>query len=164
MEYHYTGSDINYSVLRCTDEQKEKIRRYKEKWNTSYAKICRTMHRLFSKRNKTIEVLDSVYDFIGQRIVIYGAGKVGQFFYERITGKVKVGKKRYQSDVVLWLDENMASKSVKGMTISSPDAVRDVSFEQLIIAIKSKEIAEQVRSDLMRKNVPDWKILWLYEF
>jgi len=163
-EYHYTGSDINYSVLRCTDEQKEKIRRYKEKRNTSYAKICRTMHRLFSKRNETIEVLDSVYDFIEQRIVIYGAGKVGQSFYERITGKVKVGKKRYQSDVVLWLDENMASKSVKGMTISSPDAVRDVSFEQLIIAIKSKEIAEQVRSDLIHKNVPDWKILWLYEF
>jgi len=164
LEYYYTGSDIDYSIARCTDKQKEKVRKYKEKRNSRYGKICRKLHRLFSKKHKKNATIDTLYDLLGQRIAIYGAGKVGQAFYQRITGKIKVNKKRYHSDVVLWMDQNPPASPIMGMQISLPEEAAKGDYEQLVIAIKDKEVAEQVRKELIQRNVLDWKIWWLYEF
>lgn len=87
----------------------------------------------------------------GSKIVLYGAGDVGQTFYwqARSTG---------YCEVVGWLDRNWENARTPYPLIQKKK-LRDMAFDYLVIAIKSLEIASEVRDGFAREGVDASKII-----
>lgn len=161
-EYYYKGSDLPYSIKRCTDRQKQKIAEYMKYHDSWYGKACRKVHKIFCR--KAAAKMICFHDYIACNIAIYGAGKLGQQFYRQITGREKVQGNRYHSQVVLWVDQNYEKYQKEGLPVSSPEDAARIDYEQIIIAVAKKEIADSVREMLVEKGVQMRKIIWIRQF
>ncbi len=84
------------------------------------------------------------------KIILYGAGKVGQSYYEQI-------KKNGYCDIVAWVDRNACKEN---KNIISLTEIIGLEYSQIVIGIKSKEIADEIINDLIMSNVDKEKIVW----
>lgn len=87
------------------------------------------------------------------RIVLYGAGKIGVTYYRQIYLRNLV-------DLVLWVDKNWVNYKDSYMPLFSPDSIKDYEYDYLIIAVKKKALADEIRQELIQQGVEDEKILW----
>ena len=89
----------------------------------------------------------------GTRILIYGAGDVGQAYlrqmkmtgYAEVVGMVDKAWERYPKMIV---------------PLYPPEKVMELSFDFIVLAFKIKNFAEDVRSVLVHMGVPAGKILY----
>jgi len=86
----------------------------------------------------------------GSRVVLYGAGTVGEQFYDQII-ETNFG------EIVLWLDNN-----ADGILTKNPGTITSLSvddYDTVVIAIESEIVAHNVRVLLNDYGVPESKIL-----
>lgn len=160
MEYHYAGTDIVYSLLRCTKQQLNKIDMYSKYRDTWYGRFCRSVHKYLDhgkSRTRTV----TIYDCIKENIAIYGAGKKGRLFYEQMTGRRKVNGQRYHCNVVIWADQNYVQYQEQGMDVADPEELCSVGFDQIIIAVAKKETADDIKKMLLGKGIEEYMIIWI---
>ncbi len=86
----------------------------------------------------------------GDRIVLYGAGMVGQTYKEQI-------KRTSFCEVVLWVDKNY--KHFQDMGVSSISEIMSVSYDKVLIAIADPKIVEEVKNNLFDIGVQKEKIV-----
>lgn len=84
------------------------------------------------------------------KIILYGAGKVGQSYYEQI-------KKNEYCDIVAWADSNAYKEKEN---IISPMEIAGLAYSKIVIAIKNEESAEEIRNSLINLGVDERKIVW----
>ena len=89
---------------------------------------------------------------IGQRVVIYGAGNVGRSYFRQLS-QVK------DIEIAAWIDKNQAETRIYNYKIESPDILNYISFDSLIVAVKSWQTAAEIRKEL-DGIVSDEKVLW----
>lgn len=90
----------------------------------------------------------------GKSIILYGAGSVGEAFYRQLQIT------RY-AVLLAWCDKNY--KNLKGENlISNPAFIRKLPYDYIVIAVKSKTIADEIRCDLIGMGVDETKIVWTY--
>lgn len=87
----------------------------------------------------------------GSKIILYGAGKVGRSYCEQI-------RKNGYCDIVAWADRNAYREN---KNIISPAEIAGMEYSQIVIAIKEKEIAEEIMHDLAELGVNKKKIIWI---
>ena len=85
----------------------------------------------------------------GERIVLYGAGTVGQAYMDQLS-------QLDYCEVVLWVDKNF-DKYEDGQ-IKSPDNIIKVAFDKIIIAIFSEQIRECAKEELVVLGIKKEKI------
>lgn len=86
----------------------------------------------------------------GKTIVLYGAGNVGQIYYEQLT------KLNYCKEII-WVDkkyDNMENPNVK-----NPELIRKSYYDVVVVAIDNKIICEQVKEYLQDMGVSEEKIV-----
>lgn len=83
------------------------------------------------------------------KIVIYGAGVVGQSYYLCLSNKC---------DVVAWIDKE--KKFAHGRKIDRIEALKNVSYDYIVIAVKEKKTAQEIRNRLIKFGVKDEQIIW----
>ena len=88
---------------------------------------------------------------IGDRIVLYGAGKVGQAYHKQLIMK--------NIEVVAWLDTNLHGEKIGEYSIENIDVLDRLSYDGVLVAVKSKENALAIMKSL-QGIVPKEKILW----
>ncbi|WP_333650822.1 Coenzyme F420 hydrogenase/dehydrogenase, beta subunit C-terminal domain [Lacrimispora sp.] len=89
----------------------------------------------------------------GKRICIYGAGNVGENYY------VQLNQNRdYQ--ITGWFDSNYKKYSSIGFPILSADQIDENDFDYIIIAVRNKTAAEEIRAIISQKGISDEKIIW----
>lgn len=86
------------------------------------------------------------------RVLIYGAGKAGRDIYWP-----------FQADkdmtVLGWFDKNF--RSLEGtLPVLDPAKIPEFDFDYILIAVKSRKIADEIRGYLNESGVSDEKILW----
>jgi glycosyltransferase involved in cell wall biosynthesis len=86
-----------------------------------------------------------------ERIILYGAGEVGQTFYNQI-------KNSRCCRLVLWVDKNYKNL---GPPVKSPDTIMKTNFDKVIIAVLDKGVADSIRDYLKSMNVDDDRIIWV---
>ena len=86
----------------------------------------------------------------GMRIVIYGAGVVGQSYVEQL-------KRLDYCKIVLWVDQNY--KEYNSDQISGVEEIKTVSYDKIVIAIDSTAVRAAVREDLIRMGVREETIV-----
>ena len=84
------------------------------------------------------------------KIILYGAGKVGECYKEQI-------QKTGYCDIVAWVDK----ASYKSKTdIISPKQIEGLDYSNIVVAIKSKEKADEIISELVALGIDKEKIVW----
>lgn len=89
----------------------------------------------------------------GSRIVLYGAGEVGQDYYKQVCNNG-------YCEVVLWMDKrfevSMRNEAVCGWL----DALADCDFDKIVIAVRGGEAIQEISAFLIEQNVPENKIVY----
>lgn len=86
------------------------------------------------------------------RVVIYGAGNVGQAY-------MKQNSQYHFCEVVLWADKNYC-KYDKTLRIVSPEEIANVEYDYIVIAVQIAGMAEVIKKELLAQGVLEEKIVW----
>ncbi len=89
----------------------------------------------------------------GSRIVLYGASKVGRDYYRQVCRKQIL-------EMVLWVDKEWETLAAFHAPVVSPARMKESEYDYVIIAVRSKKIADEIRGELNKNGVADEKILW----
>lgn len=89
----------------------------------------------------------------GSRIVLYGAGQVGQEFYQYL-------RKQENIELVHWVDKRANVYKRQGLNVDSVEKIKLSSFDYILIAIRDDTIVEQVKMELAEIGILADKIIW----
>lgn len=88
------------------------------------------------------------------KVIIYGAGDVGKvYFYQNM--KYKYCK------VVGWADK---SYSEIGFPVISPDSIKNLEYDKIIVAIEKENVADNIKKELINIGIKEECIFWQYPF
>jgi len=88
------------------------------------------------------------------RVIIYGAGAVGQKMHNYLSGINGI-------NIVMWVDKNYGVYTEMGMDIKSPDKITDTdNYDYILIAGIYESVAKQIRQYLLNIDVDEQKIRW----
>lgn len=86
----------------------------------------------------------------GCRLVLYGAGQVGQTFYRQL-------EKIHFCEVVCWVDKNYQLYDNKG--IQPVESIEKVEYDYILIAVYGRETVAVIRDSLIKTGVDILKII-----
>ena len=100
---------------------------------------------MFSQLHSTLD---------GKKIALYGAGKVGKDYYYQIL-------QNDRCEIVAWADKVKYGKSGL-ISVCRPDALQNVKYDMIILAVKNKTVADEIRTELVQNGIceDDAMILW----
>ena len=89
----------------------------------------------------------------GSRVVLYGAGTVGVRYYQQIYRQNRLR-------MVLWVDRNWRNYKEKSFPVSAPERLEESEYDYIIIAVKRRELADEIRDQLECMGIGRKQILW----
>lgn len=116
------------------------------------------LHKIRAFENKDFQMARYYYTqpegLQGKKIVIYGAGAVGRDYYAQIS--------RYTDcDIVAWVDIQPEKYHYPYIKLYGIEALEQIAFDVLIIAVSSEKIAYEIKEQLVQKGVDENKIMWI---
>lgn len=81
----------------------------------------------------------------GKKIAIYGAGTVGKEFYRQIS-------QINQCEITAWVDKHKPG-IMNQVLIKKPEALKDTPYDVLILAVKNKSVADEIKEELMQNGI-----------
>lgn len=150
----YKGSDLHYSLLRCSDRENNKIAWYQR----NRGKIIKRYKAIWGKDLLPPEDIYAAfrgfpYRAVGEKMVIYGAGVLGHRMYNTAT--------QMGCDIVGWLDKNYEQLKEKGVPATGTmDNLKDYEFDVVWIAVYNPWVAGEVKEEMLNNGIPEEKIMY----
>lgn len=154
LESYYEGSSLEYSLLRTTKKEKKKIEMYKKYSNRFYGKILRNLNDILTSRNEFWIANKFPCEIIGQKVIIYGAGKFGKALYRKI-------KYTTNKEIVKWVDKDYKKYKYKLHRVSSINKINNTEYDSIVIAVLDERIAMSIKKQLIYSGVKEEKIVWV---
>ena len=86
----------------------------------------------------------------GKRVLLYGAGNYGKYFYENLASQV---------EIVAWTDQNYKQlPHILGREIAAPKCIESLDFDVLFVAIRNGRIKREVTDMCVQMGVAREKI------
>lgn len=157
IEFFYKGTNLGYSIMRATEEEKALIEHYKLEHNGTIGKLYR------QEKNRKIDDLRKRYGkaafypvrLLEKKIVLYGAGKVGQNLYRRLMDDG-------DHSIALWVDKNAAAYQQQGLKdVRNVSEIGKVSYDQIVIAVMDKNLANIIQGELQLMGIEKERTIWL---
>lgn len=125
-----------------------------EKWIAGHIRFADEVMG-FQNKNLFIKYIIPYKKMIaGKRVVIYGAGKVGSDYIRQI-------KKENLCEELIWVDKNYKNKrEYINVKVESPDILNTIEFDYILIAVNSEKMAEEIKYELINKNIRIDKIIF----
>ena len=149
----YQGNSLDYALAisdRAT-RYKEKCEKYRKtkigKWLTGWNRYLHTGLK------PGIEYF-CPWELLQGKVVIYGAGKVGQAYVKQSR------QKHAKCDGLLWVDKDYERLQAEGFQVKSPEEIRECSFDRVIIAIHHTVIRQEIRNKLQEMGIEAGKIYY----
>ena len=90
---------------------------------------------------------------LGKKVVIYGAGYVGQDYYAQLC--------KYSSCEIVALADTYPEKySLDYMEVQGLKDLDAVEFDIILIAVLDENIMNEIRNSLLAMGIPKYKITW----
>ncbi len=89
----------------------------------------------------------------GKRIVLYGAGKVGQNYYAQMC-------KYDEIKIVAWADRDFKKFNYNYKEVVGKDTILNFDFDLLIIALLDETVAGSVKKEFIDMGIAENKIVW----
>ncbi len=93
--------------------------------------------------------IPNINDFLGKKIVLYGAGNVGKDFKKQLNAEKNI-------DVIIWVD----SAPKDDIEVLSPKEIKDYDYDCILIAVKAEVMADEIRQSLVDLGIDNRKIIW----
>lgn len=148
---YYAGYSLEFSLVRLSDEQKKKLQFYEKHSEDTIVKWLRK--RIFRPKTK---VCSHRYELIADRIVLYGAGKKGRQLYQQLT----LGK-QYHAEIIMWVDKDYQKHREDKLDVQPPENISGTDYKQIVIAVASKKMADEIKELLVAGGIAPSKILWI---
>lgn len=98
--------------------------------------------------------LNDIHKYRNKRIVLYGAGAVGQDYYNQLS--------RYKDcNIVGWIDKNAPKYDYDYFKVQDIDVINIIEYDYIIICIYNEEIAEEIIEELSVKGIEKDRIIWI---
>lgn len=94
----------------------------------------------------------NVYNY-GKRIVLYGAGMVGQA-YER---QLELSD---ESELVLWVDKMASHYKAQGKKVDEVSEILHHEFDVILLAVSDEDMVSEIRKSLIEMGINKKKIYW----
>ena len=94
-----------------------------------------------------------IKQLMGKKIVLYGAGKVGQDYYAQIC-------KYQECNVVEWVDANWEKINLEYAEVNGRDNIKKVQYDIVLIAVNEGKVADEIAQNLQSIGVELNKIVW----
>lgn len=90
------------------------------------------------------------------RVIIYGAGKLGQSIYRYILSSGML-------EIVNWLDQEYVMYQSLSMPVYNPEIIKEMQgqYDKIIVAVSSRKAASSIRKYLLEAGVSKEIITWL---
>ena len=157
---YYKGYSLQLAHMRLSEKQKRELAFYEAHSEDKWIKWLRN-YLIMNQSNS------SPYELLASRIAIYGAGKKGQLLYRQLTQNSKHLRKylhrgmEEMPQVVLWVDKNHKKCREAGLLVESPEKLLHTEFDQIIIAVAGKNMAEQIQKELTDMGIEKDRIVWI---
>lgn len=139
----YKGSCFELSLLRCNGKQRKMIEDYKKKAGAEDQE---------ASQDRTFETCFPL-GLLGDRIVLYAAGKYGNQLFDMIKGHP-------DKKVVQWIDQNSEYMDHSKMQIVGIQELGLVEYDSILIGVVDENAAESIRTGLLAQGAPAHKIFW----
>lgn len=90
----------------------------------------------------------------GKDVAIYGAGAVGIDYYKQLCWEKDI-------NITAVYDREPEKTSFPYRRVESADNIQNERFEILLIAVKSEGLATSIKNSLIRKGIPEDKMIWV---
>lgn len=160
LELYYKGSDLNYSILRASEEEKNLIEQCQREYNSAAAKLFRQEKERAYKELRDFFGRAATYpvNLLEERVVLYGAGRFGQDLYHRLM-------EEKEHEIVLWADKKAEDYQKQGfVNIHCISDIKNVEYDQIVIAVMAKELADEIRTELVGYGFNEEQILWFWPY
>lgn len=87
------------------------------------------------------------------KIIIYGAGDVGQDLYYQFTVT------RYY-EIIKWVDQDYKEYRKRHLPVEKMEGISQLLFDYIILGVLNKNTAEAIRHFLIGLGIPEEKIIW----
>jgi len=91
-------------------------------------------------------------EFLGKRIVLYGAGQAGKDYYWQL--------KKRGCDIVLWADKDFERYQKDNWPVASPQEMKRVDCEVVLLGVKDEALAMKIKEDLVNQGINEEWFLW----
>lgn len=139
-EYLSSKVSLEYLLKRAKEAQMSIIMEKRIVYLTFF-QILTSSYMLFIDEKSG--VLEPYHIKKGSKVIIYGAGIVGEEILTRIQ------EKKF-CEIILWVDSNAEAY---GERVNHPDAINKVSYDYIILAVANQDIREQIKKDLVHSGV-----------
>ena len=158
VEKNYDGASFSYSEMK-TAVQGINIDFYKNV-GRNFAGRCIRLPFKWRKRisDRSKSQIRLCYGMEkGSKIVIYGAGNLGNNLYT-------VFKKKKIFDVVLWVDKWFEECSKRGLPVENPESIKEVRFDYIVIAVVDYQNFTSIKEKLLSLDIHPSKFNWINTF
>lgn len=147
-----------YRMMRCLKENIKEENTYNvmEKQIENYVKpfIWKTVMDVYEIDISPVSYFFSLDEVTkNKKVILYGAGKVGQLYYNYI-------KRNNYSKLVAWVDQNYDKYRACGMDVASPDDIKGLEFDYIVIAVADEKIKLEIEKCLLKYGVDEKKLIW----
>ena len=87
----------------------------------------------------------------GSKVIVYGAGWFGRQVVEVLAD-------RSDYSLVGWVDQNVNKMPCRGIIVQLMNDVLEIQYDYIVIAVLTREIALEIRNNLMQLGISDEKI------
>lgn len=120
-----------------------------------YKKYLLFMHQMYVFDEKVLTPYGGIKP--GSRVIIYGAGVLGQKMYRYLAEKEEIS-------IVLWVDRKDTVYRENGFGVCAPDEIWKVTdYDFILIANTAQDAAGNIRQYLVDNGIDNKKILWFSE-
>ncbi|MDE7177479.1 MAG: glycosyltransferase [Lachnospiraceae bacterium] len=98
--------------------------------------------------------IEKIETLFGNRLILYGAGRVGQDYYMQI-------RKNMQCNLLAWVDRDHNKISFDYAKVIGMEDIDGLDYDMLLIAVEKEILAEEIREELIEKGLPESKIKWI---
>ena len=63
--------------------------------------------------------------------------------------------------MLLWVDTNYEKYQREGLPVECPEKISGAAYEQVLVAVAKKELAEEIKEKLNQMGIPGHRILWI---
>ncbi|MBQ8261051.1 MAG: hypothetical protein IJZ00_02085 [Lachnospiraceae bacterium] len=139
---YYIKTAYSEEKLVLKSSLKEYVNKVDELYNSN-TMLCNYLNKLKEIDEKKAWRIPFEKFNRGDKIILYGAGKVGQYY-------AKVLQKTEYCEIVLWVDENY--KKI-GNYISNPNYITNYEFDYVLLALANNSVINEVLVKLQNMQI-----------
>lgn len=147
----YQGICLDFSIKRMDDEEK-KLFTIMQNYRIEERTVGNADSKPKPKDPNSYRI--NLNDFPnGAKIILYGAGNVGQQLYKQLMASDKL-------EVVLWVDKDSFTYRKQGLPVCRICDIFHVDYDAVIVAVARASIANEIEDLLIQRGLNKKKIYW----